>query len=65
MKVYIAGRVSWGEGDIAKLANELEARGHQITFKWWELPKPNKPFLSYKKESQVIAEKMIIAVKKI
>lgn len=64
MNIYIAGRVSWGEGDIAKLANELETRGHLITFKWWELPKPNKPFLSYKKESQVIAEKMITAVKK-
>lgn len=63
MKVYIAGRVSQGEGDIAKLANHLESRDHRITLKWWD-KKVKKPFLNNIDHSQVLSGEMVNAVKK-
>lgn len=63
MKIYIAGRVSWGEGDIAKLADHLESRGHKITLKWWD-KKVKKPFLNNIDHSQVLSDEMVNAVKK-
>ncbi|MEK7621019.1 MAG: hypothetical protein AAB395_01570 [Patescibacteria group bacterium] len=63
MNIYIAGRVSQGEGDIAKLADQLEARGHEITLKWWD-KKVKKPFLNNVDHSQVLSDEMVNAVKK-
>lgn len=63
-KVYIAGRVGRGEGDISELAEDLEGKGHEITLKWWELAKLKKPFLVHRDQSQVVAINMVKAVKK-
>ncbi|MBI3494863.1 hypothetical protein HY004_02680 [Candidatus Saccharibacteria bacterium] len=63
MNIYIAGRVSWGEGDVANLADQLEARGHIITLKWWN-KKVKKPFLNNVDHSQVLSDEMVNAVKK-
>lgn len=63
MNVYIAGRVSWGEGEISKLADTLEVRNHRITLKWWQ-EKVKKPFLKNIEHSQNIAQKMEKAIKK-
>ena len=61
--IYIAGRVAEGKGTIAKLADRLETRSHSITYKWWELPQPKKPFLSHRQLSEKLAKEMVEAVK--
>ncbi len=63
MKVYIARRVSWGEGEISKLADDLETRSHEITLKWWQ-EKVKKPFLKNIEHSQVLAQKIDQFIKK-
>lgn len=46
-EIYLAGKVDKDEGDIDKFANELEERGHRITFKWWSQPNPlQRPYLA-------------------
>lgn len=61
-KIYLAGRVSWGEDVISDFAEELESRGHQITCKWWELGKLPKPYLDNYAISQEAASLMVRSV---
>lgn len=35
-RIYLAGKLRDGESDIASFGEELEDRGHEITFKWWD-----------------------------
>lgn len=60
--VYLAGRVSWGSHVIGDFGKELEARGHIITCKWWELGRLPQPYLKHPEASKQAAEMMIEAV---
>lgn len=60
-KVYLAGRLDTGEGDIASWAEELEAKGHVVLEKWWEQGRLPKPYLEHMDSSQKAARAMIEA----
>jgi|JRYG01.1.fsa_nt_gb hypothetical protein len=43
--IYLAGKVENDLSSVSTFADELENRGHTITYKWWEHDCP-KPFLA-------------------
>ena len=43
MKVYIAGKVNGLE--VSEIASQIEDLGHEITYKWWEGEKLQRPYL--------------------
>lgn len=59
-EIYISGKAGHNEHTLEELANELEARNHKISLKWWEGSKPKKPYLE-NKENSIISENMIDA----
>lgn len=65
-KIYIAGKLNNAEFGIEQLGNELESRGHEITFRWWDktLPKLATPYLntSNLETSRAAGDAMIKAV---
>lgn len=61
-KLYLAGKLNSGEGSLSEFSLELEGRGHEVTLKWWVLPKLPTPYLDYPGSSSQAAEDMVQAV---
>lgn len=63
-EVYLAGKVNSNEGSISGFADELEERGHTITYKWWEAKALKKPYLEHIESSRPAAVRMVEAVRR-
>lgn len=61
--IYLAGRLDTGEGHIAQFSDELEARGHFVTEKWFLEGRLPKPYLDHPVTSSPAAAAMIKAAK--
>lgn len=63
-RIYLAGKLNDGESSISDFGEELEGRGHEITFKWWDpnLVKLPTPYHTNKKTSAPAAVSMVEAV---
>lgn len=62
-KIYLAGKIDADEYTINRFAEDLEARGHRIAYKWWQQPSLKKPYLEYPETSGAAALKMEKAVR--
>lgn len=63
-RIYLAGKLKGAESAFTELSTELEDRGHEITFKWWDpkVPELPTPYLDHTETSAAAAIAMREAV---